>query len=66
MSATGTQGLAIGDAFSNDIFKMARLALQAALRSEDDVAELLAGRRVCARKRGGAGRRITDLDALHA
>jgi hypothetical protein len=49
--------LAIGESFSRDIFTLARLALEAAIRSEDDVDELLGAPRVYARKANGAAER---------
>jgi hypothetical protein len=48
---------AIREARSNDCIVLAKAALQAGLRSKDDIGELLAGRRVCARKVNGAAER---------
>jgi hypothetical protein len=48
---------AIREARSNDCIVLAKAALQAGLRSEDDIGELFAGRRVCPPKVNGAAER---------
>jgi hypothetical protein len=50
--------IAIRESYSTDTMVMARRALEAAIRSEDDLAELLDGRRSQARRGNGAAAQV--------